>query len=75
MEIRLVGREPSEKTQIANLRRELKLLAKDFRVAKDSLTEYRIRATRAEQELAEWKRRFDELLKLRVDVSASGESK
>jgi hypothetical protein len=64
-------RQPSEKTQLATLRRDLRQSDSELRIVRAALTEYRARATKAEQELAEWKRRFDELLKLRVDVEAS----
>jgi ribosomal protein L10 len=64
-------RQPSEKTQLATLRRDLRQSDSELRIVRAALTEYLARATKAEQELAEWKRRFDELLKLRVDVEAS----
>lgn len=65
-----MGREPSEKTQLANARRENKRLDTELRASRSMTEHFRLRATKAEQETAEWKRRFDELLKLRVDVSA-----
>ena len=49
-------------TEIRNLKRELKdaLSALSRRITE--VGEYRVRATKAEQECAEWKRRFDMLL-------------
>lgn len=70
MEKYLVGRQPSDKTLLANERRVVKQLREELRHANDQRFNYQQRATKAEQELADWKRRFDELLRLRVDVSA-----
>lgn len=64
-----MSKAPSEKTQLATERRLVKRLRVEMMEVQRSLTSYRLRATKAEQELAEWKRRFDELLKLRVDVA------
>lgn len=74
MENRLVGRLPSDKTMLANLRRELKRARKDLSERSLACDQYRRRATQAEQELAEWKKRFDALL-ARTPTSANGEPK
>lgn len=60
-----MSRAPSEKTQLANLRREIKSLSQRCIDLTQSCTEYRNRATRAEQSCAEWKQRFDKLLEFR----------
>lgn len=57
-----MSKSPSEKTQLATARRELKRALQRLQAANASVHEYRTRATRAEQELAEWKARFDKLL-------------
>jgi hypothetical protein len=78
MEKRLVAKAPSEKTQLIAARRQIKQLEYELSGSRLDCTKYRARATTAEKEVAEWKARFDELLKLRVDVkhpSASGDSK
>lgn len=57
-----MGRVPSTETQLRNLKRELSReidRANGFARDRDA---YRARATRAEQEVAEWKNRFDALL-------------
>lgn len=54
---------PSEKTQLRTAKAELareKDNSRDLRVQRDN---YRIRATKAEQECTEWKARFDTLLR------------
>lgn len=66
-----MAKSPSEKTQLTAARRVLRELERERNTLRIERDTYRARATKAEQELAEWKGRFDELLKLRVDVSAS----
>ena len=55
-------RQPSPQTELRNLRRDLKRTEEDLRAVKQAAEAYRSRATKAEQETAEWKRRFDLLL-------------
>ena len=57
-------RKPSPETELRNLRREFKELRTDWRDARAASDAYRARATKAEQEIVEWKRRFDALLKI-----------
>lgn len=59
-----MSRQPSEKTQLAALRRELKAYDQTLVTLRRELAEYRGRASKAEQEVAEWKVRFDTLMKL-----------
>jgi hypothetical protein len=60
-----MSKAPSEKTQLVNARREIKELTfRCVELAKSS-AEYRARATRAEQDVADWKMRFDKLLEFR----------
>lgn len=66
-----MGKQPSDKTTIANLRRELKEARKNLSERSLSCDQYRRRATQAETELAEWKRRFDQLLARTPPVSAT----
>lgn len=63
-------RKPSEATQLRAARREVKSLQDTLAALRGSENSYRVRATRAETEVAEWKRRFDDLLKLSI-VEAS----
>ena len=63
---------PSEATQIRYLKRELSDLRSELANALTSTATYRARATKAEREAAEWKQRFDILLR-RDDVSAGRE--
>lgn len=58
-----MSRAPSEATQIRTLRAELKRAHNETLAARNQCAEYRARATRAEQEAAEWKARFDILLR------------
>lgn len=53
---------PSEATQIRTLKSQLKRAEADIRVLMSKRDEYRARATKAEQEVAEWRARFDALL-------------
>lgn len=55
-------RKPSPATELRNLRSSVRILNEEavrWRLERDG---YRARATKAEQEVAEWKRRFDALL-------------
>lgn len=60
-----MSKAPSEKTQLATARREIKRLEAELRETRDNLTQYRGRATSAEQAVVEWKKRFDQLLEFR----------
>lgn len=51
-------------TEIRNLRRELKRTENWLKRAEHERDAYRARATQAEQQAADWRRRFDELLKI-----------
>jgi hypothetical protein len=55
-------RKPSAETQLRLTRRELKASMVDRLNLTNEVSGYRRRATKAEQECAEWKARFDLLL-------------
>ena len=57
-----MSRAPSVITQLKNLRRENKRISDALTDAQRELTAYRGRASKAEAEAAEWKKRFDILL-------------
>lgn len=57
-----MGKEQSPQTEIRNLRREVRRLRDDLAREKTTAEAYRRRATIAEQDAAEWRRRFDSLL-------------
>jgi hypothetical protein len=57
-----MGKAPSIETQLKSARRMYRNAQKDITDLQASVREYRTRATKAEQECADWKRRFDELL-------------
>lgn len=57
-----MSRAPSVETQLRNVKSELAREEKRARQFASERDQYRIRATKAEQEVAEWKRRFDLLL-------------
>jgi len=57
-----MSRAPSEATKIRNLTRMLRNREVELQAVKQQREAYRLRATKAEQEAAEWKRRFDILL-------------
>lgn len=58
-------REPSDKTKLARVRRQLTDRQQELNEARIDCSLYRSRATKAEQEVAEWKQRFDKLLDFR----------
>lgn len=73
-----MSRTPSEKTQLANAKREIASLRKDLTHWQATAQQYRTRAIQAEQACAEWKTRFDKLLefrKLAVTETASKENR
>lgn len=65
-----MSKPPSDKTVIANLRRSLREETARTQSAITEREAYRARATRAEQEVAEWKARFDKLLERTPKESA-----
>lgn len=65
-----MARLPSEKTQLANARRTIRELLQQRSDLELERNKYRIRATQAEQEAAEWKQRFDKLLERTPRVTA-----
>lgn len=72
-----MSRKPSEKTQLATARREIAQLNNDLLMWQGESRRYRTRSTQAEQELAEWKVRFDKLLEFRQALgkaTSEGES-
>lgn len=66
-------RKPSDKTALATERRTSRRLQQECASFSYQLGLWRDRAVKAEKELAEWKSRFDELLKLSVQ-RATGEA-
>lgn len=68
-----MSKPPSEKTKLANERRLVKRLRVELMDVQRSMNAYRSMATKAEQELAEWKARFDKLLE-RTPVTSSGDA-
>jgi len=58
-----MGKLPSEKTQLRNAKSEVRRVMDANRVLLNERDHYRVRATKAEQECAEWKTRFDALLR------------
>ncbi len=57
-----MAKKPSEATQIRTLKHDMKRVTKNRDDIQKLCAEYRSRATKAEQECAEWKARFDALL-------------
>jgi FtsZ-binding cell division protein ZapB len=66
---------PSDKTITANLRRENNRLRKEVTTTRAAAESYRVRATRAEQEVSDWKRRFDALLERRAAALSPTDSR
>jgi len=62
-------KEPSDKTKLRTMRLERDRARSEWTELKRSHDAYRARATKAEQEAAEWKARFDRLLE-RLEVKA-----
>lgn len=66
-----MAREASDATKLRHATRELNEMRGWLRDEKQLANEYRARATKAEQEVAEWKRRFDLLLeRTQIDTAA-----
>jgi phage shock protein A len=57
-------RAPSEATQLRTTKALIKGLERELHQARQACADYRARATKAEQDVAEWKARFDQLLKV-----------
>jgi FtsZ-binding cell division protein ZapB len=57
-----MSRAPSAETQLKNLRRLHNELQRELNTARIAADAYRARATKAEQEAADWRKRFDALL-------------
>jgi hypothetical protein len=60
-----MSRAPSEKTQLGNAERMVRDLQDEVRNLVAESGRYRARATQAEQQVVEWKARFDKLLEFR----------
>jgi hypothetical protein len=67
-----MSKAPSEKTLLKRERSLNVSLTKQLNTARIECGSYRVRATKAEQEVAEWKARFDELLKFRQQANPEG---
>lgn len=65
-----MSKAPSEKTLLATARRQIKQLEYELTASRQDCSAYRLRATKAEQELSEWKKRFDLLLARTPQLSA-----
>lgn len=57
-----MSKPPSEATQIRSLKSQVKEVFEDKQAAEKARDIWRARATKAEEEAAEWKARFDLLL-------------
>lgn len=69
-EERTMARTPSPATELRNLKSRLKLEEAAYSSLSKERDVYRTRATKAEQEAAEWKRRFDLLLEKSQRIDA-----
>lgn len=58
-----MAKAPSEATQIRNLKAQLKSVQLALESVAKERDQYRVRATKAEQEAAQWRERFDILLR------------
>lgn len=65
-----MSRKPSAETELRWAKSDLKSLRKDHGALAAKCEHYRIRATKAEQELAEWRQRFDLLLTNRLATTS-----
>ena len=66
-----MSRMPSDATQLRNVRREVKALKAERAQLVGEREQYRARATKAELEAADWRRRFDMLLLRTPPLAAS----
>ena len=62
-------RKPSDATQVRQLKSELRRAKAELAQANSAVHIYRGRATKAESEAADWRRRFDLLLARSADQS------
>lgn len=60
----------SAETELRQTRSEIKQLKKDVATARMECSIYRTRATQSEQQVSEWKARFDKLLERTPKESA-----
>lgn len=67
-----MARAPSVETQLKSARAELRRVAVELAQANQRTSEWRARATKAEQEAAQWKERFDILLVITKDGPKKG---
>jgi hypothetical protein len=68
-----MAKSPSVETQLRTAKADIRRLHIELNRAAQSVSDYRSRATKAEQEAAEWKQRFD--LLLRRDEQKKGGAK
>lgn len=68
-----MSRQPSEATQIRALRKELSQSRLDRLTLFKVSTEHECRANKAEQELKEWKERFDLLLRRTPEITGASQ--
>lgn len=64
-----MSRPPSTETQLKNAQRTVRSLSREVIAMRSERDAYCRRAARAEQAIAEWKKRFDALLKLMGEPS------
>lgn len=57
-----MSKAPSDATLLRQAKSKLSDMERQFNTKKAEAEAYRVRATKAEQEVAEWKKRFDILL-------------
>lgn len=69
-----MSRGPSETTQLRQARTEVRRLTKQLARAYNDRDIYRARATKTEEDVVEWKKRFDALL-LRVQLIPAKEDR
>ena len=65
-----MAKQPSEATQLRTLRTTLKLAQMERAEAERQCAVFRARASRAEQDASEWKKRFDLLLEKSPRIDA-----
>lgn len=58
-----MSKAPSDATKLRELKRQYAALSVQYLTASRERDQYRARATKAEQEAAEWRSRFDVLLR------------
>ena len=59
-----MGKLPSAETQLRTERSKMTVLRREFKLVCDERNMYRVRALKADQEVIEWKARFDALLEV-----------